>query len=265
MTDTTQPRTHLTDAEVARNEHLDTALTRIREAMTIGLADADLEGQPGIERIHEWADLIDREVRAAVARLTAELDGARCAALNLLAKERANSGSGRDGHLNEDDLAPLLAALRIDAAPDLGSAPRAQGVAVDGPEIAVDGQTPVTGSRGMGRDASGAHTPAQAVLAEIAAERARQDARWGEQNHPDGTDGQRWRDAANCARGMAEDAARNGRLTWLDIAREELFEAFAETDPAKLRAELVQVAAVAVAWVEAIDRRDPTERAESER
>jgi len=47
--------------------------------------------------------------------------------------------------------------------PDLGSAPRAQGVAVDGPETAVDGQTPVTGSRGMGRDANGAQNATQAA------------------------------------------------------------------------------------------------------
>ena len=35
---------------------------------------------------------------------------------------------------------------------------------------------------------------------------------------------------------------------------EEVAEAFEEHDPARLRSELVQVAAVAVAWVEKIDR-----------
>jgi hypothetical protein len=44
-------------------------------------------------------------------------------------------------------------------------------------------------------------------------------------------------------------------LKWVDILEEEVAEAAAESDPAKLRAELVQVAAVAVAWIEAIDRR----------
>ena len=48
--------------------------------------------------------------------------------------------------------------------------------------------------------------------------------------------------------------AQIGQCTWLHILREEVFEAFAEDDPAKLRAELIQVAAVAVQWVEAIDR-----------
>lgn len=36
---------------------------------------------------------------------------------------------------------------------------------------------------------------------------------------------------------------------------EEVAEAFAESDDARLRAELVQVAAVAQAWIESIDRR----------
>lgn len=44
-------------------------------------------------------------------------------------------------------------------------------------------------------------------------------------------------------------------MDWLHILREEVAEAFAETDPVALRGELVQVAAVAVAWAEAIDRR----------
>jgi hypothetical protein len=52
-----------------------------------------------------------------------------------------------------------------------------------------------------------------------------------------------------------QSAADGGYLDWLHILREEVAEAFAESDPAKLRAELVQVAAVAVNWVEAIDRR----------
>lgn len=36
---------------------------------------------------------------------------------------------------------------------------------------------------------------------------------------------------------------------------DEFYEAMAERDPAKLRAELLQVSAVAAAWVESIDRR----------
>lgn len=94
-------------------------------------------------------------------------------------------------------------------------------------------------------------------LWEVAAERARQDARWGEQNHPDGTDTQH-RAYADDIRAAVQRNAANGTLTWHDVLSEEFAEATAETDPTRLRAELVQVAAVAVAWVEAIDRREAT-------
>lgn len=45
---------------------------------------------------------------------------------------------------------------------------------------------------------------------------------------------------------------------WRHILDEEVAEALAETDPERLRAELVQVAAVAVQWIEALDRRAAT-------
>jgi hypothetical protein len=93
------------------------------------------------------------------------------------------------------------------------------------------------------------------VLEEIRAERARQDARWGVQNHPDGTGDSYWRQHADSQRTMVQHEASAGRSNWTNILREEIYEAFAEDDPAKLRTELVQVAAVAAAWIEAIDRR----------
>ncbi|MFB6392600.1 hypothetical protein [Polymorphospora lycopeni] len=92
------------------------------------------------------------------------------------------------------------------------------------------------------------------VLAEIAAERARQDAKWGPQNHPDGTGDYPEQIDADTAKMACQNAAEGGYLDWLHILREEVAEAFAATGP-ELRTELVQVAAVAVAWVEAIDRR----------
>lgn len=75
----------------------------------------------------------------------------------------------------------------------------------------------------------------ESVLDEVATERARQDERWGEQNHED--------------------------LIWGAILGEEMGEvsrAMLEDrfgDGGNLREELLQVAAVAVAWVECIDRR----------
>jgi hypothetical protein len=93
------------------------------------------------------------------------------------------------------------------------------------------------------------------VYAEIARERDAQDAKWGEQNHGDGTGSHALKVAAQDARHWADQQAAEGTLRWIDILDEEVCEAAAESDPAKLRAELVQVAAVAVAWIEAIDRR----------
>lgn len=100
-------------------------------------------------------------------------------------------------------------------------------------------------------------------MIEIRAERRKQDAKWGEQNHPDGTGphvvmayGDAYAgDHAHRARAVCQSAAVAGRLTWRHILTEEVFEAFAEDDPTVLRAELIQIAAVAVAWIEAIDRR----------
>jgi hypothetical protein len=104
--------------------------------------------------------------------------------------------------------------------------------------------------------------PTDRVLLEVLGERGKQDRKWGEQNHPDGT-GPRVPFAGQLC--YMEEAARSARLkckangpgedNWRDILLEEVFEAMAEADPAKLRAELLQVAAVAVNWIECIDRR----------
>lgn len=101
------------------------------------------------------------------------------------------------------------------------------------------------------------------VLEEVFEERRRQDAKWGEQNWPDGTGYEGYGGAAlalleehrDLLRKACDAAYANGTLTWKHIFDEEVAEALAEKDPANLRTELLQVAAVAVAWVGAIDRR----------
>lgn len=111
------------------------------------------------------------------------------------------------------------------------------------------------------------------VLADVWNERAKQDAKWGEQNHPDtfprvpsAERTERIRYGGHADYWKAENARRIKVLTergapsdrnaaWDGILLEEVYEALAESNAAKLRAELVQVAAVAVAWIEAIDRR----------
>ena len=93
------------------------------------------------------------------------------------------------------------------------------------------------------------------VLEEVRRERAAQDAKFGRQDHPDGTGGAWASFNAMEARQACDHLFQRGEGDWHAILREEFFEAMAESDPAELRRELIQVAAVAVAWVEAIDRR----------
>ncbi len=111
------------------------------------------------------------------------------------------------------------------------------------------------------------------VAADVRAERGRQNAKWGEQNHPDGTGPEVTPlrelsrrlgvalsiapadDLAAAATDTTDVQAEAGTVTWLDITLEEVFEAMAESDPRKLRTELVQASAVMQQWAEAIDRR----------
>ena len=104
--------------------------------------------------------------------------------------------------------------------------------------------------------------PTRNVLVEVLDERIRQDMRWGQQNHPDGTSTARWAGNADFTRETCQKMAAGGHVTWLHILAEEVAEAFAEEHPARLRAELIQVSAVAAAWIEAIDRRAVAQRAE---
>ncbi|MEV5942716.1 hypothetical protein [Streptomyces sp. NPDC051994] len=99
-------------------------------------------------------------------------------------------------------------------------------------------------------------TPGVARFAEaVDAERQAQLAKWGEQQHSNGTGGALDRRAVSSARAACEYAADRGVVTWRDILGEEVAEAFAESDPAALRAELVQVAAVCAAWISDLDQR----------
>jgi len=112
------------------------------------------------------------------------------------------------------------------------------------------------------------------VLCEVQAERVRQATKHGDRSHlPDGTapdailedlpaayqNTVRADDLAQWAKARTQAASQresgDWSLTFEHILTEEWAEAIAESVPAKLRAELIQVAAVAVQWVQAIDRR----------
>jgi len=105
------------------------------------------------------------------------------------------------------------------------------------------------------------------VLVEVAEERARQFERYGANDDLElgmGPDA-RWlqpftqHSAYSVEKSLRLDyeahEATHGKPTWMHLIREEVAEAFAEGDPVKLRAELLQVAALAVSAVEKMDAR----------
>lgn len=92
------------------------------------------------------------------------------------------------------------------------------------------------------------------IAAEVIAEVDRSIRLHGDQRHlPIG--GGRYQDqaAATRSRMITDTNARLGLVSWQDILREEFHEAFAETEPLKVRAEMIQVAAVALKIIDAID------------
>lgn len=95
------------------------------------------------------------------------------------------------------------------------------------------------------------------VLEDVQAERMRQITKWGVQHREDDTGGEigYWAAQAEFAREACQAAESRGGAPWRMVLAEEFYEALAESDPAALRAELVQIAAVCVAWVEDIDSR----------
>lgn len=103
---------------------------------------------------------------------------------------------------------------------------------------------------------------AKALLA-IDIERDAQVAKWGDQQHPDLEPGRvvngrdRFADMAFAHKAHNDRAAKDGTIDWTGILLEEVYEALAESNPVRLREELVQSAAVIVAWIEDIDSRDP--------
>jgi hypothetical protein len=94
----------------------------------------------------------------------------------------------------------------------------------------------------------------QGIFDQLSAERRRQHEKFGQQDHKDGTS-IRNKHLADEARRACDGDFRRGHGSWNVILMEEVFEAIAEEEPEKLREELLQVAAVAIAWIEAIDRR----------
>jgi len=95
------------------------------------------------------------------------------------------------------------------------------------------------------------------ILTEVWEERDRQDVKWGEQNHE-----LRHKHAvitgivdSTTAKIICENAVGYDQVSWTNILVEEVAEFVDDAfDPVRAREELIQVAAVAVAAIESIDR-----------
>lgn len=102
----------------------------------------------------------------------------------------------------------------------------------------------------------------QDVLAEVLHERGRQRARYGENDDLENGTGPyvRWLEPLSpaAAKYIEHDLrtsyeaheARHGKPTWRHLVLEEVAEAFQESDPGRLREEVLQVAALCVSWLE---------------
>lgn len=98
----------------------------------------------------------------------------------------------------------------------------------------------------------------EGVLDEVADERTRQVTKWGVQTRPTGASSAFMR-ARDLAQKRTDAKMKDGTATWHDILFEEFMEAISEEDAAKMRVELIQLAAVAVSAVEDIDRKEAGE------
>lgn len=97
------------------------------------------------------------------------------------------------------------------------------------------------------------------TLAAVRAEVREAFQNWGVQNHPSTPDPKHRYTLVMTERNaklQCEKARKNGRLTWAHILVEEVAEAVDAPTPQERIAELVQVAAMAVAWIDSIQRNE---------
>ncbi|MBP5922147.1 MULTISPECIES: hypothetical protein [Streptomyces] len=103
----------------------------------------------------------------------------------------------------------------------------------------------------------------QGVLSEIAVRRGRQRTAFGGDEHhlPDGTGQHPETIDADVAQMARDQAAEFGHLDWLHVVRAAAAGVFAECRQPDLRAALVDLAAYATGWIQALDHRADTQPA----
>ena len=109
------------------------------------------------------------------------------------------------------------------------------------------------------------------IYEEILLERHLQDEKWGIQDHPSVSKNIVLGPSSNPsekvsryyglptvdkAKYIADEAAKKGDITWSHIAVEELCEVVGADNDVHRRHELVQLAAVCIAWIQSIDRKN---------
>ena len=103
------------------------------------------------------------------------------------------------------------------------------------------------------------------LFAAIQREQDRQIAKWGVQDHPSFHDTVHHEalvrdDAVRFFKDACAESASAGTLTWEEIFLEEMAEARAEiNNDENLKTELIQIAAVALSWIESINRKKAQE------
>jgi len=117
------------------------------------------------------------------------------------------------------------------------------------------------------------------VYEEVQSERNRQDEKWGIQDHPSISDNIVAGPSSNLserinryygiptidkAKYVADEAANKYDLTWGHIAVEELCEVIGADNEIHRRHELVQLAAVCIAWIDCLDRKMNKEKTSKE-
>lgn len=98
------------------------------------------------------------------------------------------------------------------------------------------------------------------ALEDVRKEVERQEGKWGEQNHPDGTSKEKYGWMMELAKLHCNKLHQEQKTDWAAVLFEEFYEALAEENSSDLRTELIQVAAVAVSWVKALDRKERARR-----
>lgn len=91
----------------------------------------------------------------------------------------------------------------------------------------------------------------------VAQKRAKNALKWGEQNWPNGTGpSERRTRRREAAWAEVDSGVKSGRVTYYQILREEFAELACEADDERVLAELIDVAAVALDWADAVLRRN---------